>query len=263
MAAMISGNRARAALLAVALLVLAGCGGGADDSTVPSPSTPTTTPATPATTTATTPAGTQTTGGTTPGPQLGPAFDDIAGLPGALKSAPPWPANNDSATLQLRLRAIGLTPLTEEGQVVHIHQHLDVYVEGRKVTVPDGIGIAADRGFISDLHTHDATGIMHVESPTVQSFSLGQYFAVWGVPLSAKCIGSLCEKSAKGEACVGAACGGSSAKELRVWVDGAPVTADPTRIVLAEHQEIVIAYGTEAQIPDPLPKRFDFAAIGL
>jgi hypothetical protein len=89
---------------------------------------------------------------------------------------------------------------------------------------------------------------MHVESPTQRSFGLGQFFAVWGVPLSASCIGSLCE---------------TGAKQLRTWVNGDEVTADPTRIVLDEHQEIVLAYGTKAQMPDPVPSSYDFAAAGL
>ena len=66
---------------------------------------------------------------------------------------------------------------------------------------------------------------------------------MWGVPLSATCIGSLCEKGAK---------------QLSVFVNGKPVKADPTRIILDEHQEIVIAYGTEAQLPDPVPATYDW-----
>jgi hypothetical protein len=179
---------------------------------------------------------------------LGPAFGSMTSLPGVLTSSPPWQPNNADATLQLRLRKIGLDPLTAEGQAVHIHQHLDIFVEGKQVTVPNQIGIASSGGFISDLHTHDATGIMHVESPTVTSFSLGQFFAVWGVRLDARCIGGLCA---------------SGAKRVTAWVDGKQVTADPTRIVLAEHQVIVLAYGTPAQDPKPVPKSYDFAAVGL
>jgi hypothetical protein len=179
---------------------------------------------------------------------LGPAFGSMAKLPGILETPAPWPPNNVDKTLQLRLRAIGLDPLTAEGQVVHIHQHLDIYVDGKPITVPAQIGISASQAFISDLHTHDATGIMHVESPTAVSFSLGQFFAVWGVNLDAKCIGSLCA---------------SGDKRLSVWVNGKPVAADPTRIVLAEHQVIVLAFGTPAQDPSPVPKSYDFAAVGL
>jgi hypothetical protein len=220
MAAMFSSSRALAVPLAiVALLLLAGCGGshgGAKD---------TATPATPA----------------TAGPALGPAFDSIASLPGALKTPPPWPAN--TAMLQQRLRAMGLAPLTQEGQVVHIHQHLDIFVDGKPVSVPGDLGIG--QGFISDLHTHAAypPGIIHVESPTDARFSLGQFFAVWGVPLSATCIGSLCEQGDK---------------QLKTWVNGKPVSADPTRIVLEEHQQITLAYGTPAQEPKPVPSSYDW-----
>jgi hypothetical protein len=206
--------RMRAASLAVALLLVAGCGGSDDDGGD----------------------GATTTAGSSTSP-----------LPGALNSGPPWPANN-AASLQLRLREIGLQPLREEGQVLHIHQHLDIWVDGRKVTVPAQIGIDAGGGFISDLHTHETDGIMHVESPTQQTFTLGQFFAVWGLPLSADCIGSLCERGAR---------------QLRLWVGGKEVTTDPKRIVLAEHQEIAIAYGTQAQVPDPVPRSFDFAAAGV
>jgi hypothetical protein len=179
---------------------------------------------------------------------LGPAFGSMAALPGILQTTPPWPANDDESKLQLRLRAIGLDPLTAEGQAVHIHQHLDVFVEGARATIPAQVGIGAAGSFISDLHTHDNTGIMHVESPTVRSFSLGQFFAVWGVRLDARCIGGLCA---------------SGAKSLRAWVNGKPVAADPTRIVLAEHQEIVLAFGTAAQVPKTIPATYDFAAAGL
>jgi hypothetical protein len=179
---------------------------------------------------------------------LGPAFGSMSKLPGILETPPPWGANDEQGKLQLRLRAIALDPLTAEGQAVHIHQHLDLYVAGKKVTVPAQIGIASSGAFLSDLHTHDATGIMHVESPTIRSFSLGQFFAVWGVRLDAKCIGSLCA---------------SGGKALHAWVDGAPVSGDPTRIVLDEHQEIALAFGTAAQDPKPVPKSYDFAAAGL
>jgi hypothetical protein len=181
----------------------------------------------------------------TPGSvQLGPAFPGIADLPGALTTKPPWPANDDSANLQLRLRKIGLPALTTEGQVVHIHQHLDLFANGEHVTVPAQIGIDSSGGFIASLHTHDTTGVIHVESPTASTFTLGQVFAVWGVRLDRSCIGGLCA-------------GGG--KELRVWVNGKRVNANPTRIELAAHQEIVLAYGTPAQMPKTIPSTFAFA----
>ena len=52
-------------------------------------------------------------------------------------------------------------------EALHIPVHLDVFVDGRHVQVPMNIGINDAQGFLTSLHTHDATGIVHIESPTV------------------------------------------------------------------------------------------------
>jgi hypothetical protein len=160
-------------------------------------------------------------------------------LPGAQTGPPPWNAGTDQ--LQERLQALNLPALPAEGTVVHIHQHLDLYVDGKHVTVPALIGIG--QTFISPLHTHDTSGVLHVESDKQRSFTLGQVFGVWGVPLSANQIGGL-------------QAGG--AKQLRAWVNGNPFAGDPSTIGLASHEEIVLAYGTAAQTPKPVPSRFAF-----
>jgi hypothetical protein len=218
-------------LAVVAIVLLAGCGSSGSGS-----STDTSTATSSSTATAAASAGVK----------LGPSFGSMTSLPGVLTTPPPWP--NNTGKLQQRLRAIGLDPLTAEGQVLHIHQHLDLFAAGRHVTVPANIGIDASGRYLAALHTHDSTGIMHVESPTEVSYTLGQFFGVWGVRLDARCIGGLCA---------------SGAKRLQTWVNGKPVAGDPTRIILDEHQEIVLAYGTTAQVPKPLPKSYDFAAVGL
>src|SRR5690348_2649465 len=65
-----------------------------------------------------------------------------------------WPAPSD-ATAQAK--AAGLPMLGQEGQVLHIHSHLDVFVDGKPVTVPAEIGIDLARQQISPLHTHDTS----------------------------------------------------------------------------------------------------------
>ena len=144
-------------------------------------------------------------------------------LPGELTGPAPWPANNGTQ-LGARLASLGLPALAQEGTALHIHAHLDVFVNGRRVVVPAGIGIDPEGRFISPLHTHDATGIVHVESPTVRSFTLGEVFGVWGVRLNRRCVGGYCA-------------GGG--RVLRVYADGRPVS-DPARLRLAAHDEIVV-----------------------
>jgi hypothetical protein len=155
----------------------------------------------------------------------------------------PAPWGTDTADLAARLSAIGVPPLDPtEGTAVHIHQHLDVYVDGHEVTVPAGIGIDPAVGF-APLHTHDASGVVHVESPTMRRYTLGQFFAVWGVRLTPSCLGGYCA-------------GGG--RQLRVYVDGRAVHGDPTAVTLEPHQEIVVAFGTAAQLPSPIPSSYRF-----
>jgi hypothetical protein len=168
-----------------------------------------------------------------PRPSAGP-------LAGELTGPAPWPANG--ADLRARLAALGLEALTEEGTTYHIHAHLDLFVDGERVTVPARIGIDPAGQFISDVHTHDATGVIHVESTQVQTFTLAEFFDVWGVRFGDGCLGGYC------------AGGGRS---LRVYSNGRRVTR-PEQLPLAPHQEIVVAFGTRRQLPRPIPASYAF-----
>jgi hypothetical protein len=57
--------------------------------------------------------------------------------------------------------------------------------------------------------------------------------------------------------CLGGSCAGGG-RQLRVFVDGKPVRGDPTALTLEPHQEIVIAFGTAAQLPSPVPSSYQF-----
>jgi hypothetical protein len=72
-----------------------------------------------------------------------------ASIPGLQTGPPPW--NNSSAVLADRLQLLGLSALGAEGTVIHIHEHLDVYVNGKKVSVPALIGIDTSAGFLTEL----------------------------------------------------------------------------------------------------------------
>jgi hypothetical protein len=146
----------------------------------------------------------------------------------------PW--GNDSNTLSRRLHPLGLHALPQEGVALHIHQHLDVYVAGRRVTVPAEIGIDVAQQFITEIHTHDASGIVHVESPKVRRFTLGQVFGEWGVKLTSQCVGRYC---------------GS----VHWWVNGRAMHGDPSSLVLRSHQEIVVAAGPR---PFQVPRSYAF-----
>jgi len=63
----------------------------------------------------------------------------------------------------------------------HIHTHLAIIKNGQMLAIPPNIGL---QGCAYELHTHDKSGILHIETSTYRKFTLGQFFAVWGQPLS-------------------------------------------------------------------------------
>ena len=154
-------------------------------------------------------------------------------------SAPPWSVPSDT---QAAVKKAGLPMLATEGTVLHIHIHLDVLANGQAVSVPADIGIDEQAQQISPLHTHDTTGIVHIESPTKRTFTLGQFFTEWQVSLGADHIGGL---KAGGD------------KQFHAYVNGSERAGSPADIVLHAHDEIALVYGTSAQQANP-PSKYSF-----
>ena len=92
--------------------------------------------------------------------------------------APPWPLGDNQAQ---RMVDAGQPQLRSEGSVVHYHAHLDVFYNGETVLVPAGIGIDLDKEVISPLHTHQPSGIVHVEAEKDTEFNVAQLLTEWGV----------------------------------------------------------------------------------
>lgn len=168
-------------------------------------------------------------------------------LDGLQTGPPPWRV--EWRQLAQRLHAIGLPALSAEGEVVHIHQHLDVRVNGRAVMVPAGLGLGVGSdhkvNFVAPVHTHDVDGIVHVESPVQRDFTLGDVFDIWGLRFSASCLGGYCSR---GDA------------RVRVFVNGGLVGpgSDPRGVVLAAGQQILVSFGTARQLPAGIAKTFAF-----
>ncbi len=131
----------------------------------------------------------------------------------------------------------GISCDAQEGERVHIHQHLLILDHGKQLEIPSNVGRPPMRRCLYWLHTHTLDGIIHIEAPLDRTFTLGDFFAVWGQPLS------------RTDAASAHVPAGDS---LRVWVDGQPYGGDPRAIELASHTDIVI----EAGPPFVKPPRF-------
>jgi len=158
----------------------------------------------------------------------------------------------------------GLKPELFEHLTYHVHSHLDIFVNGKPVTVPAGIGInihdpgvqhgpAPDGSIayggikrcrqpcISPLHTHADYGVLHTETSTPSPNRLGQFFTEWNVRLDRQCVGGYCKPDS-----------------IRTYVNGRLFTGNPRTILLADHTEIAIVIGTP---PKTIPKSFPTNAL--
>jgi len=180
-------------------------------------------------------------------------------IPSARTTKAPWPAPQNPMGLTCKA---GLTPEKAEFLQYHVHAHLDVFVNGKPVLVPAGIGIdldnpavrsdkgpdgnvigagltqECDQPCISPLHTHDPSGLLHTETKTPSPNQLGQFFTQWAVRLTNDCIGAYCKP----------------AVPIKIYVDGNVNVGDPTQIELSNLREIAIVIGTPpASIPSAFP----------
>lgn len=139
----------------------------------------------------------------------------------------------------------GIEALEREMLKTHFHSHLAIFYKGEQIAIPYGIGIVkpfqVEDGFVGGgkaiywIHTHDATGIIHVESPTDRTYTLGNFFDIWGEPLGRGNVAALRGK-------------------VKAYVDGKPYRGDPRRIPLGDHTEITLVVGT----PSVTPPRYEF-----
>jgi len=95
-----------------------------------------------------------------------------------------WP-DGDTASGGLGQPVAGVA-CNATSQVYHVHTHVSIFLNGEQLAVPASIGIVDTATVHCDyhIHTHNKTGIIHVEAPAADVFTLGQLFAIWGEPLS-------------------------------------------------------------------------------
>jgi hypothetical protein len=91
--------------------------------------------------------------------------------------------------------------------IMHIHPQLSVLVDNAPIEVPEQIGInpslwkdhSLDRfgmqsmpevnmSGMAPLHTHDISGIIHVESTVNRKYTLGEFLNIWGLNVEGKAV---------------------------------------------------------------------------
>ncbi|MGN6474089.1 MAG: hypothetical protein ACTHK4_10660 [Mycobacteriales bacterium] len=143
----------------------------------------------------------------------------------------------------------GISCNASEQVAYHVHTHLAMFVNGVLRPLPGGIGIvqpAAQQTAAGPfygatrcyywLHVHAQDGVIHIESPTTRTYTLGQFFAEWGQPLSATRLGPV---------------NGA----VTAYVDGKLYSGDPSRIPLGSREVVQLDVGS----PTVPPKSVDWS----
>jgi hypothetical protein len=213
-----------------AAALLAACGGSSSSSTS-SQAPPAPAASTSSTATATMP--TSTTSTTASKAPYGPE-----GIP--LEKGPdlaPAATTSQGATVD------GVQCEAQEQVLYHIHAHLQVYVNAKPRTLPAAIGMV---GPVAEqtpygpfygaqqcyywLHTHASDGVIHIESPSVRVYTLGNFFDEWNQPLSR--TGVAADKG-----------------NVTAFLNDKPWTQSPTAIPLLPHASIQLDVGAPVVPP--------------
>lgn len=181
-----------------------------------------------------------TVGNLRPAPAAGPRGPEDVSIPAAAPLAPP-------ARLHPSEQIDGITCETGEQAAFHIHAHLRIIVRGRSRQVSAGIGVAppdevqltpagrfvAGGSCFMWLHTHAADGVIHIESPVQRTYTLGEFFDIWGQPLNRRHVGP-----ARGT--------------VTVLFNGRVFTGNPRRIPLLAHSQIELEVGRPLVAPEEI-----------
>jgi hypothetical protein len=158
--------------------------------------------------------------------------------PTPLPTAPPAPVVD------------GIPCNTSEQVAYHIHQYLELFDNGKQLSVPADVGIPSlvpgNEQYATCLywlHVHHAyPNVIHVESPSAKTYTLGDFFDIWKATKK--------YTDPPGDAFL-QRLEAAPAGSIHVFVNGKPYTKGYRTIVLRQHEVIAVELGK--QVP---PKPF-------
>jgi hypothetical protein len=157
-----------------------------------------------------------------------------------------FPVLKDVFSSTLNLTAVdGIRCDTMEFTKFHVHAHLDIIADGKPFIVPSQIGIDPDERCLYWLHTHDDSGIIHIESPIEREFTIGNFIDIWGQTFNTT---HLFDTNVFNDI----------NGMLSIYVNGVkvPTGSDIRSIEINAHDEIALIFGTMEA--DKIPSRYEF-----
>jgi hypothetical protein len=114
----------------------------------------------------------------------------------------------------------------QEHSQAHYHAHLSLYINNQAVTVPGNIGVSDS--CLYWLHTHNSTGVVHIEAPKNQVYNLGTFVQIWASRFP--------ELSYPSEL--------NQTSGWSVFINGKPYDGDFRQLQFADHQVITLHYNS-------------------
>lgn len=127
---------------------------------------------------------------------------------------------------------------SNEGEVLHYHVHVSIYINGKAVAIPAQIGIPQtsdpNNACFYWMHTHDTSGVIHIESPVPHDFTLGNFFHIWSQQFAQQQYPLQLDTSSG----------------WTVYLNGKPYTGDFYNMKMSPHMLITMAYQSPGVQPD-------------
>jgi hypothetical protein len=174
-----------------------------------------------------------------PAPAPGPASFEGVPVPGG-------PALAGLGAAATGAKVDGIQCNSNEQSLFHIHAHLTIFVNGSSRQVPAGIGIPGAQFQNTPqgpavgggtcfywLHTHAPDGIIHIESPVHRTYTLGDLFDEWGLPLGPDRLGP------------------QSGRVVAIY-NGKAYLGNPRDMPLNAHAQIQLEVGTPLIAPEQI-----------
>lgn len=123
---------------------------------------------------------------------------------------------------------------SSEQLTYHVHAHLSLYINGKAVPVSQYVGIT--NACFYWLHTHDTSGVIHIEAPQQTTFTLGNFLHLWKQQFSQLQYPAQLDTTSGWQS----------------YVDGKPYSGDFNAIPLNPHALITLAYHSPGVKPDTI-----------
>ena len=123
-----------------------------------------------------------------------------------------------------------------EQSIEHIHAYVAIYINGKASPLPASVGIPQSSSGSATcfywLHTHDTSGVIHIESPSNEVFTFGQFRDEWDQQFVS--LGFPPELLLNG---------------WQIWINGKVYNGSLASVPLEAHNIITLAYNSPGVKP--------------